>query len=95
MFGLSSGVYVQVLNIFSETNKVLVTLPSGNKKFFYGYSVCTLGRVSNIFKNRTISGKAGVNVLLGHRPTVRGNAMNPVDHPHGGRTKTSQPELSP
>ena len=40
-------------------------------------------------------GKAGRNRWLGVRPTVRGVAMNPVDHPHGGNTKTNSPEVSP
>ena len=39
-------------------------------------------------------GKAGVNILKGKKPKVRGVARNPVDHPHGGRTKTNQPEVS-
>jgi large subunit ribosomal protein L2 len=55
----------------------------------------TLGRVSNIFKKKEIVGKAGRNVLKGSRPSTRGVAMNPVDHPHGGRTKTNSPELTP
>jgi len=48
--------------------------------------MCTLGRVDNLNYNQTIIGKAGTNRLLGWRPIVRGRAMNPVDHPHGGRT---------
>lgn len=40
-------------------------------------------------------GKAGLNYLMGKKPNVRGVAKNPVDHPHGGRTKTNQPEVSP
>ncbi len=39
-------------------------------------------------------GKAGINLILGKKPKVRGVARNPVDHPHGGRTKTNQPEVS-
>ena len=41
-----------------------------------------------------ITGKAGTRVLFGSKPKVRGVARNPVDHPHGGRTKTNQPEVS-
>jgi len=40
-------------------------------------------------------GKAGINMNRGYRPTVRGVAKNPVDHPHGGRTKTNSPERTP
>jgi len=92
---LSAGTYSQVLNVFAESGKVLLLLPSGTRKFFSFFSVCILGRVSNILKNRFVTGKAGVNLNLGVRPSVRGNAMNPIDHPHGGRAKTNKPEVSP
>lgn len=38
--------------------------------------------------------KAGYNINLGKKQIVRGVARNPVDHPHGGRTKTNKPEVS-
>ena len=40
-------------------------------------------------------GKAGISNLLGIKPSVRGVAKNPVDHPNGGRTKSCSPERSP
>jgi len=49
-------------------------------------SSATLGIVSNLHANTIYLGKAGKSRHLGIRPTVRGIAMNPVDHPHGGRT---------
>ncbi len=54
-----------------------------------------IGRNSNTLHKKELLGSAGYTRRLGFRPTVRGVAMNPVDHPHGGRTKTSQPEVSP
>ena len=45
--------------------------------------------------NKEIYGKAGSLRYRGLKPKVRGVAMNPVDHPHGGRTKTNKPEVSP
>ena len=42
----------------------------------------------NLKHNLIVLGKAGRNRLKGKRPSVRGIAMNPVDHPHGGRTKS-------
>lgn len=54
-----------------------------------------MGRVSNIFHKKEIFGKAGYFRNLNVRSTVRGVAMNPVDHPHGGRTKSSSPEITP
>lgn len=92
---LSSGSFGQVLNFMSEKNKSLILLPSGKKLIVGNSSCCLLGRVSNFEKKFVITGKAGVNSNLGIRPTVRGNAMNPIDHPHGGRTKTNKPEVSP
>ena len=46
--------------------------------------MCTIGQVGNIDKRHVTIGKAGRSRHLGIRPTVRGTAMNPVDHPHGG-----------
>ena len=56
--------------------------------------MATLGRNSNVFKKYQIYGGSRKLKLLGRRPIVRGVAMNPVDHPHGGRTKTNSPEVS-
>lgn len=67
-----------------ETNKAVVKLPSGQIKTISIYCGAFYGIVSNKdgkFKNL---GKAGRNRWLGIRPSVRGVAMNPVDHPHGG-----------
>jgi len=55
----------------------------------------TLGRASNIFNDKQFFVKAGHSRKLGFKSKVRGVAMNPVDHPHGGRTKTNSPELTP
>jgi large subunit ribosomal protein L2 len=54
-----------------------------------------LGRNSNIWRFKEIVGKAGRNINRGFKSSVRGVAMNPVDHPHGGRTKTNSPEKTP
>jgi large subunit ribosomal protein L2 len=51
--------------------------------------------LSNSQYNSVSLGKAGRNRLLGKRPTVRGVAMNPVDHPHGGRTNGGRPSVTP
>jgi len=91
----SAGTYSQVNFLSVEKNFLQVTLPSGLKKNFNIFCSCFIGRSANELKKFVIKGKASVNVLLGVRPTVRGNAMNPIDHPHGGRTKTNQPEVSP
>lgn len=62
----------------------LVRLPSGEQRKVLLTCLATLGVVGNVdHQNRSI-GKAGVSRLMGRRPKVRGVAMNPVDHPHGG-----------
>jgi len=53
-----------------------------------------LGRNSNPDSRFNRIGKAGTMYNAGIKPKVRGVARNPVDHPHGGRTKTNQPEVS-
>lgn len=91
----SAGTFSQILQINKEVGFILITLPSGKKKYVNLNYLCTLGRNNNIFKKFSVIGKAGVNRNLGKNITVRGVAMNPVDHPHGGRTKTNKPEVSP
>lgn len=79
----SAGTYAKILNIIYPKYRV-VRLSSGERRFIPEDSFATLGSLSNE-KNKQISlGKAGVSRWLGRRPVVRGVAMNPVDHPHGG-----------
>lgn len=68
-------------------NNTFIKLPS--KKIISLPSNCraTLGSLSNINHNSIILGKAGAARWLGKRPIVRGEAMNPIDHPHGGKTR--------
>ena len=63
---------------------VTIKMPSGEIRFFRGECYATIGKVGNIDHNNKKIGKAGRNRWLGLRPTVRGSAMNSVDHPHGG-----------
>lgn len=91
----SPGTFSQVLSINKELNLILIKLPSGKKKYVGINYLCTLGRNNNIFHKFLVVGKAGLKRNLGKNVIVRGVAMNPVDHPHGGRTKTNKPEVSP
>ncbi len=59
-------------------------LPSGEIRLFHEDCMATIGQVGNIDHKNVVHGKAGRVRHLGIRPTVRGTAMNPVDHPHGG-----------
>jgi len=73
----------------------VVQLPSGAYLVVSLFLTVTLGRNSLINNRFLIGGGARKNLQRGYKPVVRGVAMNPVDHPHGGRTKTNKPEVSP
>ena len=62
----------------------IVKLPSGETRMVLQTCMATMGSLSNEDHFLEISGKAGRSRWLGRRPSVRGVAMNPVDHPHGG-----------
>ncbi len=91
---LSNGTYCQVLESFLDYNLVKITLPSKKTKILSGWNFVLLGKNSQEDYLYSRIGKAGFNTLSGKKPKVRGVARNPVDHPHGGRTKTNQPEVS-
>jgi len=67
-----------------EGDYVTLKLPSGEMRMVYKKCYATIGTVGNEDHMNTTLGKAGRKRWLGVRPTVRGMAMNPVDHPHGG-----------
>ncbi len=67
-----------------EDKYAQVRLPSGEIRMIHLKSLATIGQVSNVAHNTVRIAKAGRRRWMGRRPTVRGKAMNPVDHPHGG-----------
>ena len=67
-----------------EGDYVQVRMPSGEIRLIKADCRATIGQVSNLDHENVKIGKAGRSRWLGIRPTVRGSAMNPVDHPHGG-----------
>ena len=83
------------MNINYDLNLSFIKLPSHKKIITSLDCFGTLGRNSNIFKKFEYKTTAGSNINFGIKQSVRGVAMNPVDHPHGGRTKTNKPEVSP
>lgn len=93
-YALSNGTFCQVLDHFYDFNLVKITLPSKNVKIISGWNFVILGKNSQTDFKYNRLGKAGINYLFGKKSKVRGVARNPVDHPHGGRTKTNQPEVS-
>ena len=67
-----------------EGDYVTVKLPSGEVRMVFKKCYATIGSIGNEDHMNTSIGKAGRKRWMGVRPTVRGMAMNPVDHPHGG-----------
>lgn len=78
----SAGVAAQLMA--KEGRYALLRLPSGELRRVLVTCRATIGQVGNIEHENISIGKAGRNRWRGFRPTVRGAAMNPIDHPHGG-----------
>jgi large subunit ribosomal protein L2 len=95
-FARSAGTSVQLTA--KEGDYAILRMPSNERRMVHLECWATVGELGNAdFKNITI-GKAGRTRRLGIRPTVRGMAMNPVDHPHGGgegRSKSGSHPKSP
>lgn len=94
-YATSSGSFALKRKSFKKNKLIWVELPSGCKRVFPAYTMCLLSSAKNMFTNKTILGGWGVFQKQKKKINVRGVAMNPVDHPNGGRTKAKQPELSP
>ncbi len=78
----AAGAYVQVVG--KDSGYVQLKLRSGELRMVHADCMASIGAVSNQDHQNTNDGKAGRTRWKGVRPTVRGVAMNPVDHPHGG-----------
>src|SRR5690625_2889029 len=78
----SAGAEAQILG--REGKYALVRLASGEVRLILASCRATIGQVGNIEHELILIGKAGRSRWLGKRPSVRGSAMNPVDHTHGG-----------
>ncbi|MBT3396490.1 MAG: 50S ribosomal protein L2 [Alphaproteobacteria bacterium] len=78
----SAGTYAQLVG--KDSGYALLKLGSGEQRMIRAECMATIGAVSNPDQKNINLGKAGRNRWLGKRPSVRGVAMNPVDHPHGG-----------
>ncbi|MFO7263069.1 MAG: 50S ribosomal protein L2 [Bacillaceae bacterium G1] len=78
----AAGAEAQLLG--KEGDKVIVRLKSGEMRYLHADCRATIGKVGNVDHENIRIGKAGRARWLGRRPAVRGSAMNPSDHPHGG-----------
>ncbi|MDE1174609.1 MAG: 50S ribosomal protein L2 [Parvibaculaceae bacterium] len=92
----SAGTYAQIVG--RDQGYAILRLSSGEQRLVRGDCMASIGAVSNPDQMNSTVGKAGRSRWLGKRPSVRGVAMNPVDHPHGGgegRTSGGRHPVSP
>jgi large subunit ribosomal protein L2 len=89
----SAGMSAEV--VAKEGDYVTLRLGSTEMRRVHGRCLATIGVVGNAEHELMSKGKAGKNRWLGKRPKVRGEVMNPVDHPHGGRTRGGRNVVSP
>lgn len=96
IFSRSAGASASLVS--KTLSHARIKLPSGEERLFDLDCFCSVGVPSNINHKFHKKYKAGTNRLMNKRPTVRGVAMNPVDHPHGGgegKTSGGRPSVSP
>src|SRR5713226_8143531 len=89
----SAGTYAQIVGRDGEY--VILRLNSGEQRLVHGRCIATVGAVSNPDNMNISIGKAGRSRWMGRRGHVRGEAMNPVDHPLGGRTRGGRHPVTP
>jgi len=89
----AAGMAAQV--VAKEGEYVTVRMPSTEMRMIHGRCLATIGVVGNEEHELLSWGKAGKARWMGRRPRVRGEVMNPVDHPHGGRTRGGRNVVSP
>ena len=89
----SAGAFAQV--VAKEGEYVTLRMGSSEMRLIHGMCRATVGEVGNSEHELQSHGKAGKSRWLGKRPKVRGEVMNPVDHPHGGRTRGGRNVVSP
>lgn len=82
------GTSARIIKMDSRTNLGIVILPSGIYKIFSIHSIGAIGKVAPLETRKFKNTKAGYRKKYGFKSIVRGVAMNPIDHPHGGRTNT-------
>src|SRR5271170_6563054 len=89
----SAGAYAQIVGRDGEY--VILRLNSGEQRLVHGRCIASIGAVSNPDNMNVSIGKAGRNRWMGRRGHVRGETMNPVDHPLGGRTRGGRHPVTP
>ena len=92
-FAKSAGEFCQIIQ--KKDSMVQLRLPSGKLVHVSSNQYATLGSIDNSINKLTKIGKAGRSRNRGTRPSVRGIAMNPVDHPHGGKSNKGITPVTP
>ena len=92
-FGRSAGSFCQLVE--KSTTECKIKLPSGKLHKVNNQFLGSFGTISNEKSKNISTGKAGKSRLKGIRPSVRGVAMNPVDHPHGGKSNKGMSPVTP
>lgn len=93
-YSTANGTFCRLIEFFYDFNVGKIMLPSRQVKIISGWNFVILGKNAQTDYKFNCFGKAGYNITIGKKSKVRGVARNPVDHPHGGRTKTNKPEVS-
>jgi hypothetical protein len=95
-YSLSFSSFSKLINFNTDTGYYIILLPSNQRKLFYFLTSVYFFKGADLPTTGKFSiEKAGTLRKLGFRPKVRGVAMNPVDHPHGGRTKSIRLQRTP
>lgn len=89
------GTKARIITFDKHEHTSVLQLPSKTKKIFSFYSIALLDEITLSCHKKFYNGKAGYWRKFGCKPIVRGVAMNPVDHPHGGRTKAIKHQRTP
>ena len=89
----AAGAYVQLVG--RDSGNAILRMSSGETRMVHANCMATIGAVSNPDHSNEVMGKAGRNRWKGVKPSVRGIAMNPVDHPNGGRTNGGKHWVTP
>jgi large subunit ribosomal protein L2 len=87
-YARSSGTSARLTKVDVKNHTAVLQLPSGVRKSFSLYSLASFGPVALKIKKHTANTKSGYWRGFGLKPRTRGVAQNPIDHPHGGRTKS-------
>jgi len=95
-YAKSAGTYCKIRKFKKGKKKlILIILPSNKEIYLTKQTIVYIGKNQNFYSNKLIEGKYGFSFHNFKKINVRGVAMNPVDHPNGGRAKSVQPEKSP